>query len=505
MRLQDLALRLLGATSGEQIVRAAAAASGAITLPAGTTDFSATGGASQVIRQSTAGGPFTVGQLAASDVTGALAGNQTITLGGDLSGSGTTSITATLVANSVVTTDITNANVTYAKIQNVAASRVLGNPTGSPAAPSEISLGTGLAFAGTVLNGAVGTLTGVTAGTGLTGGGTSGNPTISLTTPVAVANGGTGLSAGTSGGVPYYSATGTIASSALLTANALVKGGGAGVAPVASTATVDGSGNLTTAGGLRVNNNATAILTSDGANVQLYSPDGAAGQGCIMLGSSASPANYARNTGHYIQNRAGSVTFAQFDATQNILGPTKIYKASVGDPLYVQTDSGLYCRTYYQGTRSWTAGVDGPAGGYLIADETAGAIRMQISTTGACTNTTGTWSAISDRRLKQDIAPYERGLAAVLELNPVRFRFNGRGVSDDGVLHYGLMADEVEAVVPEVVGETDLAAGPDSESMLVKTVDPGRLTYALINAVKELTARVVALEVALEARSAARG
>ena len=54
-----------------------------------------------------------------------------------------------LGANTVTTTSITDANVTYAKIQNVAASRLLGNPTGSPAAPSEISLGAGLSFSGT--------------------------------------------------------------------------------------------------------------------------------------------------------------------------------------------------------------------------------------------------------------------------------------------------------------------------------------------------------------------
>lgn len=50
-------------------------------------------------------------------------------------------------------------------------------------------------------------------------------------TDVAVTDGGTGLSAGTSGGVPYFSGTTTIASSALLAANQLVLGGGAGAAP----------------------------------------------------------------------------------------------------------------------------------------------------------------------------------------------------------------------------------------------------------------------------------
>jgi hypothetical protein len=63
MKFADLALRLLGATSGEQIIKTAAAASGAITLPAGTVDFSATGGAGQVVQQTTAGGAFTVGAV----------------------------------------------------------------------------------------------------------------------------------------------------------------------------------------------------------------------------------------------------------------------------------------------------------------------------------------------------------------------------------------------------------------------------------------------------------
>jgi hypothetical protein len=46
--------------------------------------------------------------------------------------------------------------VTYAKIQNVAASKLLGNPTGTPASMSEITLGTNLTFAGSTLNAAGG-------------------------------------------------------------------------------------------------------------------------------------------------------------------------------------------------------------------------------------------------------------------------------------------------------------------------------------------------------------
>lgn len=88
---------------------------------------------------------------------------------------------------------------------------------------------------GTLVNSAVTTLSSLTSvgtiGTGVWQG-----------TAVAVGYGGTGLASGTSGGVPYFSASNTMASSAALAANALVRGGGAGVAPSTSAnLTFDGS------------------------------------------------------------------------------------------------------------------------------------------------------------------------------------------------------------------------------------------------------------------------
>jgi hypothetical protein len=73
------------------------------------------------------------------------------------------------------------------------------------------------------------------------------NKTIGVTQlsgQVSVANGGTGLASGTSGGVPYYSGTTTIASSGALTASTLVRGGGAGNAPTSGSLTDDASGNI---------------------------------------------------------------------------------------------------------------------------------------------------------------------------------------------------------------------------------------------------------------------
>lgn len=80
---------------------------------------------------------------------------------------------------------------------------------------------------------AAGTVTSVDVSGGTTGLTTSGGPvttsgTITLAGTLIVANGGTGLTSGTSGGVPTYTASGTLTSSDALTNNQLIVGGGAG-------------------------------------------------------------------------------------------------------------------------------------------------------------------------------------------------------------------------------------------------------------------------------------
>jgi len=62
---------------------------------------------------------------------------------------------------------------------------------------------------------------------------------IGVTGTLAVANGGTGLTAGTQGGIPYFSNTNTISSSAQLTANNVVVGGGTGAPSTIASGSAD--------------------------------------------------------------------------------------------------------------------------------------------------------------------------------------------------------------------------------------------------------------------------
>lgn len=87
---------------------------------------------------------------------------------------------------------------------------------------------------------------------------------------------------------------------------------------------------------------------------------------------------------------------------------------------------------------------------------------------------------ISDSRLKDSIVPYSFSLDQVEKLNPVRFRFKGQSKEN-----IGLLAQDVIKVIPEVIFESkDGYLGVDYQNISV----------CLIGAIKELKARIEALE-----------
>ena len=93
----------------------------------------------------------------------------------------------------------------------------------------------------------------------------------------------------------------------------------------------------------------------------------------------------------------------------------------------------------------------------------------------------------SDSRLKSDIHTINDALGTVGKLRGVSYKWLRDGKADIGVI-----AQEVEEVVPEVV-KTKTTLGLDGEEEM-KTVDYGKLVGVLINAINELKAEVEELK-----------
>jgi len=231
----------------------------AITLP--TPDGSETkinsGNNTTVLGSGTVASPYTIN---VPDASTTLKG--VIQLVGDLTG---TAINPQIAANAV----------TYSKMQNVTGQRLLGNPTTSAAAPSEISLGSGLTFSGTTLNTVNnGTVTNVT-----------GTSPIVITTPSTTPN----ISINR-----YNIVAGTSSGSAT---NPLVLTGGI-------TGAVVGGSNAT----LTVNNTAPLWNANElqGRNIATTAPSN--GQALVWDGTNWTPTNVS--TGNTtMQNSSSTIVY----------------------------------------------------------------------------------------------------------------------------------------------------------------------------------------------------
>lgn len=116
---------------------------------------------------------------------------------------------------------------------------------------------------------------------------------------------------------------------------------------------------------------------------------------------------------------------------------------------------------------------------------TGGQSTLYVSTTNLSYNpntgiiTATSFSATSDERLKKDILTITDALNTVNNLRGVKYT-----LIDSNVTNIGVIAQEIEKYVPEVVTEVNG----------IKTVSYGNIVGLLIEAVKELNKKVEMLE-----------
>lgn len=124
-----------------------------------------------------------------------------------------------------------------------------------------------------------------------------------------------------------------------------------------------------------------------------------------------------------------------------------------------------------------------------IVLQTPGA-RFDFYTSGSAQKPgSSTWDSNSDVRIKENIADYTTGLAAVLALRPRTYTFKSETDMDTSVQHISFVAQEAKEVMPELVRVGKGRAGTiELDDMHSIGIDP--LFYALVNAVKELSGKL---------------
>jgi hypothetical protein len=105
----------------------------------------------------------------------------------------------------------------------------------------------------------------------------------------------------------------------------------------------------------------------------------------------------------------------------------------------------------------------------------------------------GGWVAFSDARIKDVVGDYEHGLAEIIQIQTRKFKYNDRSgypESEKAKINIGIIAQEIEDIFPECIVEK-IQKGDISD---MRMYDGTALTYALINAVKELNNEIKILK-----------
>lgn len=106
----------------------------------------------------------------------------------------------------------------------------------------------------------------------------------------------------------------------------------------------------------------------------------------------------------------------------------------------------------------------------------------------------GTFNTTSDERLKENVIGYKKGLSAIKQLRPVYFNYNDvtdLGKNTNHETFTGLIAQEVQT--------TAFADTVNTDKDGYLNLDPSEFTFALINAVKELSTQIDELKSELAA------
>ena len=187
----------------------------------------------------------------------------------------------------------------------------------------------------------------------------------------------------------------------------------------------------------------------------------------------------------FVTNNIGRATIGTWSVLSTVCivdGRTSFDLAPLSAPatFYVRDDSSLTGIQMYNETSSTSPAL------FMGRSDVVGTnvLQFQVQADGDVFSRTNSYT--SDARLKTNIQQLSGCLESIKALRGTSFNF----ISDDAnTTHYGLIAQEVETVLPDLIKERDTGL-----EFPLKTLNSNGLIPVLIEAVKELAARVEALE-----------
>jgi hypothetical protein len=295
-----------------------------------------------------------------------------------------------------------------------------------------------------------------------------------------------------------------------------------------------GDSNGTDPGGLRFNNNQLQIFTGGawvnvsgggGGVFQLIGPGNAAfhpgfvglGQAFataptfrleVPLDANNGPGNQVRFGNAVIANgTAGFATAAVFSHQGHASNSNFALRQATTGAVHLNAPTGQIVSIRQGGATARLA--VSTAGNVIVGSESElanipnppGTAVLQVSGDAFKSTGNANWLITSDARLKDDVRDLEAGLSELRRVRTVRFRYNGRAGTSAGADGVGVIGQEIETIFPETIKRGSAPGDPGLADLRV--FDSSMLTYVLINAVKELAARVERLEQALAAPVAA--
>ena len=152
-------------------------------------------------------------------------------------------------------------------------------------------------------------------------------------------------------------------------------------------------------------------------------------------------------------------------------------------------DAGVY------GQSNTSAGIAGYSnsnyGGYFSSVSSYSLVAAQ----SAAKPGGGSWSVFSDSRIKENVTPYTKGLADILLINTVTYEYNGLAGTTKGAKYTGVIAQEMKEIFPDTVSTYKAKLNEeDEEKTELYDFNSSDLTFALINAIKELKAEIEILK-----------